>query len=339
MLLYQPTGTRAGQASSIGAMATPPDAMSRAAPLRPLVVAVGAASRDLVADDPRGWRLGGGVVYGALTLARLGIPVVAVIGLDRQARTAAELEVLAAAGVELRPVDLERGAVFENREAPGGRRQRVHSWPDPIGPEVAERVDVEAAIEAATGWLFAPIAGEVPSGWATRPRPEALVALSWQGRLRRPGRGGVVERQPPRSEPLLRRADLVAASVEDLGPAVDLGVVAGLLRPTARLALTAGERGGLVGEQVGGAWRWRRYRAIPSRGTVDATGAGDVFLAAFLAARLEPRVVGGRLARGGDVLLAAAAASCSVEAPGIAGIAESARLAERLASLPGRRSG
>jgi sugar/nucleoside kinase (ribokinase family) len=320
-------------------MAVPPGSTPRAAPPRPLVVAVGAATRDLVADDPRGWRLGGGVVYGALALARLGLRVVAVVGLDREAATADELGVLARAGVELRSVELERGAVFENREGPGGRRQRVRSWPEPIAPEVLEPLGVTAAAEVATGWLFAPIAGEVPAGWAELPRPEALVALSWQGLLRRPGRGGWVERRPPGPDPLLARADLVAASVEDLGPAVDLGAVAGLLRPTARLAVTAGEDGGLVGERLGEAWRWRRYRAIPSRGTVDPTGAGDVFLAALLAARLEPRLVGGRLARGGDVLLAAAAASCSVEAPGIAGIAEPVRLSERLADLGGRRSG
>ena len=34
----------------------------------PVVVVVGAACRDLVHDDPRGWRLGGGVTYAALTL-------------------------------------------------------------------------------------------------------------------------------------------------------------------------------------------------------------------------------------------------------------------------------
>lgn len=320
-------------------MAIPPDSTSSATPSRPLVVAVGAAACDLVADDPRGWRLGGGVVYGALTLARLGVPVVAVVGLDREARTAAELEVLSRAGVEIWPVELERGAVFENREGPAGRRQRVRSWPDPIAPEVVERAGVEAAVGAATGWLFAPIAGELPAGWAELPQPEAIVALGWQGLLRQAGRGGWVERRPPGPDPLLRRADLVAASVEDLSPAAELGVVASLLRPTARLAVTAGEHGGLVGERLGAAWRWRRYRAIPSRGTVDPTGAGDVFLAAVLAARVAPQLVGGRLARGGDVLLAAAAASCSVEAPGIAGIAEPARLAERLANLRRCRSG
>ena len=48
----------------------------------PEVVVVGAASRDLVDDDARGWRLGGGVSYSALALARLGLPVRALIGVD-----------------------------------------------------------------------------------------------------------------------------------------------------------------------------------------------------------------------------------------------------------------
>ena len=37
----------------------------------PEIVAVGAAARDLSDAAPRGWRLGGGVAYGALTAARL----------------------------------------------------------------------------------------------------------------------------------------------------------------------------------------------------------------------------------------------------------------------------
>ena len=36
---------------------------------RPTLVVVGAATRDIAADDPRGWKLGGGVTYSALAAA------------------------------------------------------------------------------------------------------------------------------------------------------------------------------------------------------------------------------------------------------------------------------
>ena len=46
----------------------------------PDIVVVGAASRDRVEDDPRGWRLGGAVSYAALAIARLGLRVGALVG-------------------------------------------------------------------------------------------------------------------------------------------------------------------------------------------------------------------------------------------------------------------
>ena len=36
------------------------------------LVVVGAASRDITPDDPRGWRLGGAASYASLAAARLG---------------------------------------------------------------------------------------------------------------------------------------------------------------------------------------------------------------------------------------------------------------------------
>ncbi len=316
-----------GSPMAPGREPSPPSPTPR--PRSPLVVVAGAASRDLVADDRRGWRLGGGAVYGALALACLGLRVVAVLGLDEAAAEAEELASLAAAGCEIRVVRLDHGAVFENVETAAGRRQRCRSWPDPIQPEAVE----PGLATAADGWLLAPIGNELPAAWARLPRPEAVVALSWQGLLRRSAGGDRVARRRPRPGPLLGRADLVAASVEDLGPRFAFEAAATLLRPTATLAVTAADRGGLVGERVGDAWRWRRYRAVPSRGVVDPTGAGDVFLAVLLATRLVPQLVGGRLAGGGDVLLAAAAASLAVEGPGVAAVPDRRAIAERLQGL------
>jgi hypothetical protein len=56
-----------------------------ARPFRPTVVVVGAAARDLDDSDPRGWRIGGGVTYGGLTVARLGLPTAVLIGVDADA--------------------------------------------------------------------------------------------------------------------------------------------------------------------------------------------------------------------------------------------------------------
>ena len=50
------------------------------------VVHVGSACRDIAPEDPRGWRIGGGVMYAALTTARLGLRTAAVVGVDSRGR-------------------------------------------------------------------------------------------------------------------------------------------------------------------------------------------------------------------------------------------------------------
>ena len=66
------------------------------------VVHVGSACRDVVPEDPRGWRLGGGVTYASLTTARLGLRTAAIVGVDSTAATASELDMLRqAAGLEV----------------------------------------------------------------------------------------------------------------------------------------------------------------------------------------------------------------------------------------------
>ena len=58
------------------------------APPRVEVVHIGSACRDVVPEDPRGWRLGGGVTYASLTTARLGLRTAAIVGVDATAATA-----------------------------------------------------------------------------------------------------------------------------------------------------------------------------------------------------------------------------------------------------------
>ncbi len=280
---------------------------------------MGAASRDIAEDDPRGWRLGGGVTYSALLTARLGLRTGALIGLDADAADAEELDLLRDAGVSVVPAMLGASPVFRNVERPEGRLQLCGRASDPLLPAA-----LPAGWLGAPAWILAPVAGEVPDPWADLPGPSALLAVGWQGLLRVLEAGRPVGRRVPFASALLRRADLVGVSRDDLDPRLTLADLCALLRPGAMLALTRGERGGLAMEaSPGGPRDLRRYPAIPTRDAVDPTGAGDVFLATLAAARAEPRLAGRR--RGEDVneaglRLAAAASSLVLEGPGLRGV-------------------
>ena len=298
----------------------------------PTVVVVGAAARDLVSDDPRGWRLGGGVSYSALTTARLGLRTGAVIGVDEAASSAPEIDLLRDAGVAVRLVPLDDGPVFVNIERPGGRLQLCEHASDPV-PVAA----VPAEWRAAPGWILAPVAAELPADWATLPTTEAFVAVGWQGLLRELVAGEPTHHVAPREDAIVRRADLVGLSRDDIERDVELADLYGLLRPGASLAITHGDQGGLIvhgapGDEPNAELGLRHYPAVRSHHTVDATGAGDVFLAALAAARIEPRLVGGRIRQGFDLLLAAAAASLVLEGPGMLGVPERAAVRERMAT-------
>ena len=309
-------------------------AMIEPGPL-PDVVVVGAASRDLTPDDPRGWRLGGGVSYSALTTARLGLRTAALVGVDATAAAAGELDLLREAGVDVRLVPLARGPVFDNQERPEGRLQLCHDASDPLPVDA-----LPAGWRAARGWILAPVAVELPDAWAEVPDDAATVALGWQGLLRELVPGEPVRHLRPAPHPIVRRADVVGLSGDDVERADRLVDVYAALRPGATLAVTQGDSGGLIADGIdGGRLRLRHYPAIRSSNAIDPTGAGDVFLAALAAARIEPRLVGGRIAQGFDVLLAAAAASLVVEGAGLHGVPDRDAVRRRMAERVVRRTG
>jgi len=301
------------------------------APARPpRIIVVGSAARDHAPDDPRGWRLGGGVTYSALTVARLGLATGALVGVDEAAAAAAELGLLREAGAEVRLVRLARGPVFDNIETPQGRIQLCFERSDPL--PVAALPD---AWRTARAWILAPVAGELGDEWADAIPPDALVAVAWQGLLRDLVPGERVVHHPPAPSRLIERADFVGVSRDDFDANIPLEALCELMKPGATLCITQGNRGGLavaVGE--GGAHSLRRWPAIPSAAEIDPTGAGDVFLAGLLAAHAEPRLIGGRFARGYDLLLAAAAASLVLERPGLLGVPERDGVRRRIALAP-----
>jgi sugar/nucleoside kinase (ribokinase family) len=296
----------------------------------PEIVVVGAAARDVAADDPRGWRLGGGVTYGALTVAGLGLRTVALVGVDELAATAAELDLLRQRGVDVRLVPLARGPIFDNRETPAGRVQTCVQPSDPV-PVAA----VEVELRTARAWLFAPVADELPEAWAEIPDPRDLVGLGWQGLLRGLVAGERVHRRAPRPNRLVERADIVGVSHLDVEPGTPIEAMLATCRPGAALVLTDGADGGLIVSVPAAGERptFKRYPAIPPDTVVDPVGAGDTFLAALLAARAFPERLAGPKGHGGDLRIAAAAVSLVVEGPGLLGVPDLAMIAGRLARL------
>jgi sugar/nucleoside kinase (ribokinase family) len=302
------------------------------------VVHVGSACRDVAPEDPRGWRIGGGVMYAALTTARLGLRTAAVVGVDAEAAGAAELDELREAGVEILRVPLAEGPIYHNVETANGRVQTC------VQPGVPLPIPtLPAAWLAAPGWSVVPVAGEVRDDWAAVIPAGAHVALAWQGFLRDLRAGDRVRQRAPRPSPVLSRADLVGVSRHDVGPAVPLRSLWTLLRPGADLLITQGDEGGLlVRLGADGPAEWLRYRSPVSDDEVDPTGAGDTFLAALHASGLLA-LRGAGVADGGadadlaaavrdamDLRFAAAAGSLVVEDWGLAGVPDLAAVTARL---------
>ena len=146
------------------------------------------------------------------------------------------------------------------------------------------------------------------------------MTVGWQGLLRELVPGEDVRRVAPGPNAIIHRADLVGISQDDVARDVAVDDLVALLHHGANLVVTQSDRGGIVAERIGERARSRRYPPVPAARIVDPTGAGDTFLAALAAARIEPRLVGGRIKAGYDLLLAAAAASLVLEDRGLHGV-------------------
>ncbi len=248
------------------------------------------------------------------------------MGVDHAAASANELDLLRAAGADVRLVRLKAGPVFENLESDGIRVQHCLEPGDPLAPHVP------TAWRAAPAWYIGPVADELPADWAAIPPPGVLVVVGWQGLLRNLPRDGTVTRRPPSAGPLLERAAIVGLSRRDVDADVGIDALAALLCPPATLLITDGAAGGTLTEVLAdGEQRTRRYPALQAARVVDPTGAGDSFLAALLAARLgHPLAGSGR--HGSALRFAAAVASLVVEEPGVLGVPSMAAVAARLRS-------
>ena len=283
----------------------------------PDVVVVGAACRDLVDDDARGWRLGGGASYSALALARLGLRVGAIVVADELAAGSSEVAMIRDAGVDVLIQPGSRGPIFINTETPTGRIQQTPQVSDPVDPAA-----LPDAWRSARAWMIAPVAAEIPDVWADVPPPDAHVALGWQGLLRVLVAGETVHHRHPFTSPVVWRANLIGVGVDDIDDATSAADLAKLLRPGTEMLLTDGVHGGnahCVGED-GSIASTRHWHSIPIRAYVDPVGAGDSFLAGVFAAQVQPSLVGSWTGPDGDLRLGAACGSLILEGPGLFGV-------------------
>lgn len=276
----------------------------------PDFLVVGHLVRDLAAlseaeGTAGGWRPGGTALYAALVAARLGLRTAVLTSAASDVDIAALLP-----GVEVVCLPSPATTAFRNVYRRGRRHQYVRAVASPIGAEALPPPWREAAIV-----LLGPVIGEVDPALAAC-FPGALLGLSAQGWLRRlDARGRVRQGDPAQLEHLLPHASAVFASREDASPQA----AAAWARQVPIVAYTEGERGARLWHRGQELW----VPALPAR-TVDPTGAGDAFAAAFL---VRWRETGDALQSG---RFAAACASLVVEGEGAAIIPTRAAVEERL---------
>jgi hypothetical protein len=222
---------------------------------------IGHLTRDLTAEGPR---LGGTAAYSALTARALGLRV-GIVTAWANDFSPGRLQ-----GIPLVNFPTDVTTTFENIYTPDGRTQYLRAR--------AELLDYFAIPEP---WRDAPIihlgpvAGEVDQKMV-RHFPNALLGLTPQGWMRDWDKNGKVwPSEWPEASFTMARAGAVVISVEDVGGDEDR--IAEMATYCPILAVTEGAAGSRL------YWHGdvRRFRA-PVMEEVDATGAGDVYAAAFL---------------------------------------------------------
>ncbi len=212
---------------------------------------------------PEGRRLGGTAAYSALTARALGLRV----GVVTAAADTALLDALD--GIPLIVSPSEQTTTFENSITPQGRKQVLHQRATPLSFDL-----VPPAWRTAEILHLGPVAQEVPA--EIPPSFSAsLIGLTPQGWLRTWDENGHVwPCEWKAAETVLPQVGAVVLSREDVGN--DEDQIEWMAHHVRLLAVTEGAAGCVLywhGDR-------RRFRA-PMVEEVDATGAGDIFAAAF----------------------------------------------------------
>jgi sugar/nucleoside kinase (ribokinase family) len=233
----------------------------------PPFLAIGHATRDLLPDG--GWQLGGTVTYAALTAQRLGLRAGIVTSGPPDLLDALRE---ALPGVDISPVPSDEATTFENIYTNGYRRQFLRGRASALVLE-----HVPSSWRTPEIVLLAPLAQEVDPSLAGA-FPDALVAATPQGWLRRWGADGLVSPCPlGEAERALPALDALILSVDDLRDEAEVQIVP-WTDVVPLVVVTDGRHGASL---LRGRTSKEHFAAYPMR-ELDPTGAGDVFAAAFL---------------------------------------------------------
>ena len=231
---------------------------------------IGHVAHDLTTN---GWRLGGTVAYSALTAQALGMKVgiVTAVGPETSLDSLSHIRVLT--------IESPHSTTYENMYAGReyGRVQYLRAQ--------ATRIDfthVPEVWRSASIIHLGPIANEMDSILPEHFSP-TFLGITPQGWMRQWDESGRVSRTVwKNSEALLQKANAVVISREDVNG--DDELIEHMAHQTQLLAVTEAHEGCVLywhGDR-------RRFRA-PEVQEVDATGAGDVFAAAFFIRLLKTR--------------------------------------------------
>jgi sugar/nucleoside kinase (ribokinase family) len=230
-------------------------------PLEPVdYLAIGHLTCDVT---PGGLSLGGTVAYAALTAKALGLRVGVVTAWG------AEIPLGLLAGMPLVSYPSERSTTFENAYSDQGRHQILHHTASALDYSI-----VPEAWRTASIVHLGPVAQEVEPDLVRR-FPSAFIGVTPQGWMRGWDHTGRVQpTEWPEASFVLGNCGAAVISLEDVNGSEER--VEELATHSRILAVTEGSLGARV------YWNGDIRRFVPPDVEVrDATGAGDVFAAAF----------------------------------------------------------
>ncbi|MEE2627336.1 MAG: PfkB family carbohydrate kinase [Candidatus Latescibacterota bacterium] len=244
---------------------------------------VGSATVDcIIRGEERVYKAGGVVVYGGLTLLRSGHEVAVCANIAANDRDV--IIPLHKEGGQLHLGDDTVTTHFVNRVEGDDRQQEM-----PLAARPIERADLQGAVRASNYALLGPLhphdIAEDALAWLSA-RGNLTLCADLQGYIRRVEDGLVRARVSASVEGVLQAAECIKLSQDELDllsvwAKCDIGQL--IERYNLReVVVTKGSLGGYVQDLRG----VHRFEAEPVTRVCDPTGAGDVFFAAYLSARI-----------------------------------------------------